>query len=94
MICPFCGSDDSKVIDVRTNKEGVRVRRRECQAEDCRERVTTYELTQVQITNALTGLVPTAVLNRIGLALAIALPETGENPDNIFDFYFEDVSDF
>ena len=40
MKCPYCGSDDSKVIDSRDVNDGVR-RRRQCL--DCSSRFTTYE---------------------------------------------------
>lgn len=40
MHCPFCGHDDSKVIDSRDSPDGVR-RRRECMG--CGLRFTTYE---------------------------------------------------
>jgi len=40
--CPFCGADDTKVIDSRLVAEGGQVRRRrECLS--CHERFTTYE---------------------------------------------------
>lgn len=42
MHCPFCGHDDTRVIDSRLAGEGRQVRRRrECFA--CRERFTTFE---------------------------------------------------
>jgi transcriptional repressor NrdR len=42
MRCPFCGTDDTKVIDSRLANEGYMVRRRrECQS--CAERFTTFE---------------------------------------------------
>ena len=42
MRCPFCGHSDSKVIDSRESKNGLRIRRRrECLA--CHRRFTTYE---------------------------------------------------
>ena len=42
MFCPFCGADDTKVIDSRLVADGGQVRRRrECV--NCRERFTTYE---------------------------------------------------
>jgi len=42
MRCPFCGHDDSKVIDSRPTDEGVAIRRRrECIK--CAQRFTTYE---------------------------------------------------
>lgn len=41
--CPFCGFDESKVIDSRPTDEGVRIRRRrECLS--CQKRFTTYEI--------------------------------------------------
>jgi transcriptional repressor NrdR len=42
MHCPFCGKQDTKVIDSRLASEGAQVRRRrECI--DCNERFTTFE---------------------------------------------------
>ena len=42
MRCPFCGSEDSKVVDSRDSEDGVSVRRRrECI--ECERRYTTYE---------------------------------------------------
>ncbi|MDD3946711.1 MAG: transcriptional regulator NrdR [Clostridia bacterium] len=42
MKCPFCGSQDSKVIDSRLNEDGTSIRRRrECMS--CTKRYTTYE---------------------------------------------------
>lgn len=40
MLCPFCGADDSRVIDTRPVGDGIR-RRRECQR--CHQRFKTYE---------------------------------------------------
>ena len=46
MHCPFCGADDTKVIDSRLVAEGVQVRRRrECT--NCAERFTTYEVAEL-----------------------------------------------
>ena len=43
MKCPFCGYEESKVIDSRPTDEGERIRRRrECLK--CAKRFTTYEL--------------------------------------------------
>ena len=43
MKCPFCGFEESKVIDSRPTDEGERIRRRrECMS--CAERFTTYEI--------------------------------------------------
>ncbi|MBQ9106262.1 MAG: transcriptional repressor NrdR [Clostridia bacterium] len=43
MKCPFCGFEESKVIDSRPTDEGERIRRRrECIG--CQKRFTTYEV--------------------------------------------------
>ena len=43
MKCPFCGFEESKVIDSRPTAEGQRIRRRrECLS--CGKRFTTYEI--------------------------------------------------
>jgi transcriptional repressor NrdR len=44
--CPFCGADDTKVIDSRLVADGDQVRRRrECQT--CGERFTTFETAEL-----------------------------------------------
>lgn len=46
MRCPFCGNDDTKVIDSRLAAEGQQVRRRrECVG--CGERYTTFETAEL-----------------------------------------------
>lgn len=46
MHCPFCSTDDTKVIDSRLVAEGGQVRRRrECLS--CHERFTTYEIAEL-----------------------------------------------
>ncbi len=46
MHCPFCATDDTKVIDSRLVAEGDQVRRRrECLS--CKERFTTYEVAEL-----------------------------------------------
>ncbi|MBQ0754585.1 MAG: transcriptional regulator NrdR [Gammaproteobacteria bacterium] len=46
MYCPFCGVDDTKVIDSRLVTDGAQVRRRrECNA--CGERFTTFETAEL-----------------------------------------------
>ncbi len=42
MICPFCGSNEDRVIDSRA-AEGGKVIRRRRQCADCEKRFTTYE---------------------------------------------------
>ena len=46
MHCPFCGADDTKVIDSRLVAEGNQVRRRR-QCLTCAERYTTYETAEL-----------------------------------------------
>lgn len=41
MKCPFCGSENLKVVDSRSADEAAIRRRRQC--EDCKRRFTTYE---------------------------------------------------
>ena len=42
MRCPFCATDEDKVIETRVSKDGSEIRRRrEC--EGCERRFTTYE---------------------------------------------------
>jgi len=48
MWCPFCSSDDTRVIDSRMADGGSTVRRRrECQS--CQERFTTFERPQLRL---------------------------------------------
>ena len=43
MKCPFCGDQDSKVVDSRHSEDGLSIRRRrECLG--CQRRFTTYEI--------------------------------------------------
>ncbi len=48
MRCPFCGADDSKVIDSRLLAEGDSIRRRRSCSE-CNERFTTYETAELTL---------------------------------------------
>lgn len=48
MRCPFCGAQDTKVVDSRLSGEGDQVRRRrECLV--CKERFTTYESAELNL---------------------------------------------
>ena len=48
MRCPFCGAQDTKVVDSRLFGEGDQVRRRrECAV--CKERFTTYETAELNL---------------------------------------------
>ena len=42
MKCPFCGEDDTRVIDSRPADENMSIRRRR-QSDKCQKRFTTYE---------------------------------------------------
>lgn len=47
MKCPFCGAEDTGVIDSRENDEGTRIRRRRrCLV--CEKRFTTYETVELR----------------------------------------------
>jgi transcriptional repressor NrdR len=48
MRCPFCGADDSKVVDSRLSAEGDAIRRRRM-CSDCNERFTTYETAELAL---------------------------------------------
>ena len=48
MRCPFCGAQDTKVIDSRLFGEGDQVRRRR-QCAICKERFTTYETAELNL---------------------------------------------
>ena len=48
MFCPFCGEQDTKVIDSRLVAEGTQVRRRRsCPA--CHERFTSFEVAALEM---------------------------------------------
>ena len=48
MKCPFCGSDDTQVIDSRVSEAGDSIRRRRrCTA--CEKRFTTYETAELRM---------------------------------------------
>ncbi|MDD1649940.1 MAG: transcriptional regulator NrdR [Methylococcaceae bacterium] len=48
MRCPFCGAQETRVIDSRLSQDGDQVRRRrECT--ECRERFTTFEIAELTL---------------------------------------------
>ena len=54
MYCPFCGKQDTKVIDSRLAGDGAQVRRRrECLA--CGERFTTFEFAELVMPRIIKG---------------------------------------
>ena len=48
MKCPFCGADDTQVVDSRVSEEGERIRRRR-RCSSCDKRFTTYETVELRI---------------------------------------------
>ena len=48
MKCPFCGVDDTQVIDSRVNDEGNSIRRRR-KCGGCDKRFTTYETAELHM---------------------------------------------
>jgi transcriptional repressor NrdR len=48
MKCPFCGTDDTQVLDSRVNDEGDTIRRRR-RCSQCDKRFTTYETADLQL---------------------------------------------
>ena len=48
MLCPFCHSENSRVLESRTTEESSSIRRRrECENQNCAKRFTTYERIEV-----------------------------------------------
>lgn len=48
MLCPFCNSENSRVLESRTTEESTSIRRRrECENISCAKRFTTYERIEV-----------------------------------------------
>ena len=54
MHCPFCGADDTKVIDSRLVAGGDQVRRRR-QCQTCDERYTTFETAELVMPRIVTS---------------------------------------
>jgi transcriptional repressor NrdR len=46
--CPFCGTDDTQVVDSRVNDEGNSIRRRR-KCSQCDKRFTTYESVELTL---------------------------------------------
>src|SRR3990167_2568910 len=48
MLCPFCNSENSRVLESRATEEGNSIRRRrECENTPCNKRFTTYERIEI-----------------------------------------------
>jgi transcriptional repressor NrdR len=52
--CPFCGADDTQVIDSRVNDEGDSIRRRR-RCGSCDKRFTTYETADLHLPQVVKG---------------------------------------
>ena len=48
MVCPFCYTEDTAVIDSRKNSEGTSIRRRR-KCPECNSRFTTYEKSEIEL---------------------------------------------
>jgi len=48
MVCPFCNTEDTAVIDSRKNSEGTSIRRRR-KCPECNSRFTTYEKSEIEL---------------------------------------------
>jgi transcriptional repressor NrdR len=74
MKCPFCGSDDTQVIDSRVSEPGDSIRRRRrCAA--CQKRFTTYETVELRLPQVVksNGTRADFDANRIRIGFARAL---------------------
>src|SRR5204863_7635952 len=48
MLCPYCNSPNSHVLESRTTEEAASIRRRrECENTSCKKRFTTYERIEI-----------------------------------------------
>ncbi len=54
MKCPFCGANDTQVIDSRVNEEGDSIRRRR-RCASCDKRFTTYEAADLHLPQVIKG---------------------------------------
>ncbi|MPS48587.1 transcriptional regulator NrdR [Methylobacillus sp.] len=73
MKCPFCGADDTQVIDSRVNEEGDSIRRRRrCNA--CDKRFTTYETAELHLPQVVKQNGKREEFNRDKLRLSFTRP--------------------
>ena len=83
MKCPFCGDQDSKVVDSRHSEDGLSIRRRrECLK--CQRRFTTYEIVES---------LPVIVVKRDGSRQAFDRNKVINSMFRAFDKRQVDVSD-
>jgi len=89
MNCPIC-NEGTRVTEVRSNDNDVRIRRRTCKNEDCGEVVHTYELSQMQLLEKLDGVLPIEMVDLISNALGLVFNaiETGEVRKTELDLFY------
>lgn len=89
MKCPYCGGEDTQVVDSRVNEDGDTIRRRRrCPA--CDKRFTTYERVELQLPQIVKKNGSRAAFSREKLqgSMALALrkrPVTTESIDAALD---------
>jgi len=84
MHCPFCGVQDTRVIDTRLASEGYQVRRRrECAS--CKERFTTYEVAELALPRIIkrNGIREAFDESKLRLGMQRALEKRPVNADEI-----------
>lgn len=84
MRCPFCGDQDTRVLDSRLANEGDQVRRRrECNA--CKERFTTFETAELNLPRVIKrdGLREPFNENKLRMGMLRALEKRSVNIDQI-----------
>src|SRR5699024_10631503 len=82
-----CGSG-TRVIDVRSNEHGIKVRLRQCKK--CKVRIKTYELSTLKVMEILDNFLPVIIVDKISNALGVALDNEESEEDECSDFYFID----
>jgi transcriptional repressor NrdR len=72
--CPFCGTDDTQVVDSRVNDEGNSIRRRR-KCSQCDKRFTTYESVELTLPQVVkqNGMREDFSRNKLHLSLSRAL---------------------
>ena len=64
MKCPYCSSDNTRVIDSRPADDNYSIRRRRL-CDDCAKRFTTYEKVETEIFNMEEKEIPSSVIGEL-----------------------------
>ena len=64
MKCPYCGEDDTRVIDSRPADDNASIRRRR-QCDKCGKRFTTYEKVEAEIFNQEKREIPSSYIGEL-----------------------------